>query len=51
MYGGVCDMEKIEKISKKYKIPILEDCAQCHFGRDSLGRITGTIGQLGSLEF
>ena len=31
LYGQSCDMEKIMLISKKYKIPVLEDCAQSHF--------------------
>ena len=29
LYGLMCDMSKIMKISKKYKIPVIEDCAQC----------------------
>ena len=26
--GRMCEMDKIIKISKKYKIPVVEDCAQ-----------------------
>ena len=51
MYGGVCNMEKIMSISKKYKIPVLEDCAQCHYGKDNLGRFAGTIGDIGSWSY
>jgi dTDP-4-amino-4,6-dideoxygalactose transaminase len=28
IYGQSCDMHKIKEISKKFKIPIIEDCAQ-----------------------
>ena len=28
LYGLMCDMDEIMKISK-YKIPVVEDCAQC----------------------
>ena len=28
LYGQACDMSKILKIAKKYKIKIIEDCAQ-----------------------
>ena len=28
IYGQSCDMQKIKEISKKFKIPIIEDCAQ-----------------------
>ena len=28
IYGQSCDMKKIKEISKKFKIPIIEDCAQ-----------------------
>ena len=48
MYGGVCNMEKIMSIANKHKIPVLEDCAQCHYGIDNLGRFAGTIGDLGA---
>ena len=28
LYGGPCNMDEIIKISKKYKLKIIEDCAQ-----------------------
>lgn len=28
IYGQPCDMNKIKEISKKFKVPIIEDCAQ-----------------------
>ena len=51
MYGAVCNMKEIEKIAMKYDLYILEDCAQCHGGRDDLGRLAGTIGHAGSWSF
>jgi len=50
-YAGVsCDMDAIQNISKKYKIPIVEDAAQ---GLMSFfkGQHVGTIGSLGCLSF
>ena len=51
MYGGVCNMEKIMKIAKKHNLYVLEDCAQCHMGRDNQNRLAGTIGDAGSWSF
>ena len=51
MYGGVCNMEKIMEIAKKYSLYVLEDCAQCHMGMDNKGRLAGTIGDAGSWSF
>ena len=51
MYGAVCDMENIMKIGKKYAIPVLEDCAQCHMGYTESGGYAGTIGIAGSWSF
>ena len=51
MYGGVCNMIEIEKISKKFNLFILEDCAQCWFGEDERGKISGTMGMVGSWSF
>lgn len=51
MYGAVCDMKEIMRISKKYKIPIVEDCAQCHLGQGFDGKYAGTYGVAGSWSF
>jgi dTDP-4-amino-4,6-dideoxygalactose transaminase len=29
LYGQMCDMKKIHKIAKKYKLKVIEDCAHC----------------------
>ncbi len=51
MYGGVCNMSRIMEIAKKYNLYVLEDCAQCHAGKDDHGRLAGTIGHVGSWSF
>ncbi len=50
LYGQVCDMTELMKISNEFGIPILEDCAQCYLGTHQ-GRIGGTIGAVGSWSF
>lgn len=51
MYGGVCDMNPIMSIAKKHNVAVLEDCAQCHMGKDDKGRLAGSIGDVGSWSF
>lgn len=48
--GKVCDMDKILKISKKYKIPIIEDA--CHaIGANYEGKPAGSFGLSGCFSF
>ena len=50
-YGGcMCDMEKIMKIAKKYKLPVIEDAAQS-LGAKYKGKYAGTIGDYGCFSF
>jgi|TARA_B110000114_G_scaffold158614_1_gene173981 perosamine synthetase len=51
LYGLMCDMTAIMKIAKKYKLFVLEDCAQCFFAKDEKKRIAGTVGDVGSWSF
>lgn len=51
MYGGVCDMKEIMAVAKENNLFVLEDCAQCHMGKDDLGRFAGSIGNAGSWSF
>jgi len=44
--GNSCDMEKISKISKKFKIPIIEDAAQA-IGTKFKNKFVGTFGDVG----
>ncbi len=43
--GRVCEMDKILKISKKYKIPIIEDAAQA-VGSKYKGKMAGSFGKV-----
>ena len=44
--GRVCEMNKIIQISKKYNIPIVEDCAQS-FSSKYYNKICGSFGKIG----
>ena len=50
LYGQTCDMDKIIKISKLYKLKIVEDCAQSQ-GAKYKNKFCGTIGNLGCFSF
>ena len=43
-------MEKILAISKKYKLKVIEDCAQSH-GATFKGKKCGSIGDVGCFSF
>ena len=51
MYGGVCNISQIVDIAKKHGLMVLEDCAQCHMGRDDHNQLAGTLGDAGSWSF
>jgi dTDP-4-amino-4,6-dideoxygalactose transaminase len=46
MAGTPCEMDAIMRVANKYKIPVLEDCAQCN-GGSFKGRKVGTFGKAG----
>lgn len=50
LYGLAADMDKIMAISKKYKIPVIEDAAES-LGTLYKGKHTGTIGDYGIFSF
>ena len=50
LYGQSCDMEKICKIAKKYKLKIIEDCAQAQ-GAKFKNKYVGTFGDAGCFSF
>jgi dTDP-4-amino-4,6-dideoxygalactose transaminase len=50
LFGQPCNMERIVDISEKFKLPILEDCAQSHLA-EYKGKLTGTFGVAGSFSF
>ena len=50
LYGQSCRMDKIMAICERYKLILVEDCAQCH-GSTYNGRLTGTFGKIGCFSF
>jgi perosamine synthetase len=50
LYGLPCDMDRINSISKKYNIPIIEDHAQCFLGKYN-GKIAGVANLFSSWSF
>ncbi|MFZ2522253.1 MAG: DegT/DnrJ/EryC1/StrS family aminotransferase, partial [Minisyncoccia bacterium] len=50
LYGGACEMDKILKITKKYKLKLIEDCAQAT-GTKYKNRMVGTFGDIGCFSF
>ena len=50
LYGQMCEMDKIIKIAKKYKLKVIEDCAQST-GATYKGRKAGTLGDVGCHSF
>ena len=44
--GFPADMDEINKIAKEHNLVVIEDCAQCPFGKYK-GRPLGTIGDMG----
>lgn len=50
LYGQASNMGKIMGISKKYNLPVIEDCAQSH-GACFDGKMTGLFGISGCFSF
>ena len=50
LYGQACNMEKIIKISKKYNLKVIEDCAQAQ-GAKFKNKFVGSFGDLGCFSF
>lgn len=48
--GNPCNMKKILSISKKYKLKIIEDCAQAH-GAKINNKIVGSFGNVATWSF
>jgi len=50
-YGGhACDMDRVMKIAKKYKLQVIEDCAHA-CGGEYKGKKLGSIGKIGCFSF
>ena len=50
VFGHACEIEKILKIAKKYKLEIIEDAAEC-LGSFFKQKHLGTFGKIGCLSF
>ncbi len=50
LYGKSCDLDKIQKITNKYKIHLIEDCAQSQ-GAKFQNKFVGTFGSFGCFSF
>lgn len=50
LYGHVADMDKITDICRRYRLKLIEDCAQSH-GALYKGKMTGTFGDAGCFSF
>lgn len=50
LYGQASNMEPIQELCKKYRLRIVEDCAQSH-GAKFDGKMTGTFGDIGCFSF
>ena len=50
LYGQPCDMDPIVEIARRYKLYILEDCAQAH-GAKYKGQKIGTFGDAAAFSF
>ena len=50
LYGQASKMDTLTEIAKKYKLRLVEDCAQSH-GACYKGEMTGTFGDVGCFSF
>lgn len=50
LYGQPCKIEEIVKVSKKYNLKIIEDCAQAHLTKYK-NKIVGNFGHVGTFSF
>ena len=50
LYGNVCDIEKLVKIKKKYKIFLIEDCAEA-IGAKYKKKYVGSFGDFSAFSF
>lgn len=50
LFGGAADLDELLRTTRKFRIPLIEDCAQAH-GTEYRGRKCGTFGIAGSFSF
>jgi len=51
LYGQSAEMDEIMRISEKYKIPVIEDCAQAIGCQYKNGKKVGSFGLMGCFSF
>lgn len=51
MYGNICNLPAFIELANEMNLSIVEDCAQCHYGRTPSGQYAGTFGDFGSWSF
>ncbi len=50
LYGQASNMEPVRKLCRKYRLRLVEDCAQSHGAKDG-GKMTGAFGDIGCFSF
>lgn len=50
LYGQASNMKPIQELCQKYRLKLVEDCAQSH-GAKFDGKVTGTFGDIGCFSF
>lgn len=50
LYGQPADMNAIERIASRHRLPVVEDCCQAHLAT-AQGRPVGSIGAAGAFSF
>jgi len=50
LYGQACEMDKINEISQKHELSVVEDCAQA-IGAENNGKKAGAFGTTGCFSF
>ncbi len=50
LYGKCCDMDGVLKIASKFKLKVIEDCAQAH-GAKFRNKMAGSFGDFGAFSF
>ena len=50
IYGQICELNKLLKLKRKYKIHLIEDCAESHFGKYQ-NKYLGTFGDISTFSF
>ncbi len=50
LYGQMCKMDEIMKVSQKYNLKVMEDCAQS-IGSEYKGKKAGSYGELATFSF